>query len=81
MEVKTKVIIFTVGFARDAASGETKELPVRMLEETANRILKEQEKCELCRSDGAVARLISVYAELLGYEDAYFVEARVWRGV
>lgn len=81
MEVKTKVIIFTVGFARDAASGETKELPVRMLEETANRILKEQEKCELCRRDGAVARLISSYGELLGYEDGFFVYAREMHGL
>lgn len=79
MKDKTKVIILSVGMGRDELSGEMFELPIEMLEATADEILSEQEKCELCRRDGAVARLILAYAELIGYEDAYFVEAREYK--
>ena len=81
METKTKVIILTVGLKKDGESGVVVELPVSMLEAVADRIVAEQEKCELCRRDGAVARLVVAYAELLGYEDAYLLEAREWRGI
>ncbi len=81
MKNKTKVILLTVAFAQDAESGATAELPVPMLEETADSILKEQEKCELCQRGGAVQRLISAYAELVGYEDGFFIHARAWRGI
>jgi hypothetical protein len=79
MEVKTKVIIFTIGLASDEESGVVVELPVQMLDTTAEKIVTEQDKCEMCLAEGAVNRLICAYAELLGYEAAYFVSAREMR--
>lgn len=79
MEPKTEIIIITIGLKEDDASGLVLELPIEILAAAAQRIIAEQEKCELCRYGGAVARLILAYAELLGYKDAYFVEARRYK--
>lgn len=81
MKDKTKVIILSVGLTNDGESGIRVDLPVKMLEAVADKILLEQEKCELSIEGGAVARLISAYAELLGYEDGFFVDAREMRGL
>ena len=74
-------LLITIALQSDEEDGDIGCVIVGVTCDAANWILAEQEKCELSIEGGAVARLISAYAELLGYEDGFFVDAREMRGL
>ena len=75
-EIMTEIII-TVALQRDTESGDVHCLSLPVTEEVAERVLNEQEACELLSDGGALAELLNAYAILCGYQCAWFICAEV----
>lgn len=74
MENKT-ILLIKIALVRDEESGVLSDMVVELSEENAALVLREQERCELCREGGALGTLICSYAKLIGYTGAYFIKA------
>ncbi len=74
MENKT-ILLIKIALVRDEESGILSDMVVEMSKENAALVLREQEKCELCREGGTLSTLICSYAKLIGYTGAYFIKA------
>ena len=70
-------LIITVGLQRDIDSGDVVFISLPVLASVAERVCREQEKCELLNECGDLTMLLNAYAVMNGYQCAWFVSASV----
>lgn len=73
---KIVTLLITVGLQRDIDSGDVVFISLPVLESVAERVCREQEKCELLNECGDLTMLLNAYAVMNGYQCAWFISAR-----
>ena len=73
---KEKVLIrIKIALEENEEQGIVDNITLTVLREVGEKILAEQERCDVCREGGEISLLLSAYARLNGYRRAYFIQA------